>query len=612
MRLPFVGKPDDRSEGAKVAWLEGLYKAADSQRKHYESEWYANIAFLQGDQWSSFSEDVRRFRKTPVHVPHSKAQITSNQILPLARQAVSAMVNNMAQRIAIPATEDPDDVEAAELATDFLDARRLIDRESEVLLHETLWRMVTGRVIRETYWDPDRDGTGEIGVLPRAGDIATVTLNPFKFHQCPWTDCSEQLPWVIFSDVRDIDEINHLYPGHDVKEESYADTLQTRDNLLNSAMHGRNPEPRKKHAAILKRLYARPDYRRPNGYHAVWANEKLLYEGELPEGQWSCVTVDWFPAPGRPYPYPFVSPLRDLQREINITLSQIIELRNRQLRGDLLIQGSALPTQDYNPALEEYSSAGAKRIYLDATVEKYEFLKYDLNPSQAESLLAHFWNDVMQVAGIHESSLGTMPSRGQPTATQVLTLKESDYAGLALFRAIGDEAYCDVDRVKLLIAKNHYEIPRMIRVVGESNSAKTRSFFGAELRNTEDVRPRPIPIITEAQKAEMKSQAAAQGLYGPYAGPADKYAKLKALSNSGIPDINEEIDELLGGISMDELGQIVAELDAKKAQLALLESDAAIAQLEALMQQASTSQEDDLQNPLSPPGQTAQQDAQPI
>lgn len=560
MRLiPFVNDPAEGDEEEKVQALEQLYSTADATRRKFEPDWYSNCLFLAGNQWETAASDVRRFRKLAIQPPHSKVKIVSNQIFPLARQAASALRENLAQQVVVPATSDSPDVEAAEIATDFLQSRFYEDREQEAQFHEILWAMCVGRVLRKTYWDPEADGTGIGGKLPGGGDIVSRTLNPFRFHICPWADNSEDIPWIIESDVRDVDEINDLYPGHGVQAEEYADATRLLDRLLVNIIDGGvSGAKKRKDAAILKRLYAQPNAKYPRGRMFVWANGKLLQEADLPEGEMPFVKLDWFPIPGRAYPLPFVTPMRDLQREINITLSQLIELKNRQLRGDIAVRGTGEITQEVNP------ETGQKVVNIPASIQDYQFIQYNLNTSDAEVLLGRLWNDCMQVAGIHESALGMQPG-GQVTATQISLLKESDMSGLTLFRAGFDLSYCKVSQQKLLLAKNHYHTPRLIRVVGESNSVRTAAFFGSDLRDSRDVRTRPVPILTQAMVAQAKSQAAAQGLYGPYAGPTDMLAKVTALLNSGIPGIEEEVDALLSPMTLEELRRVCGEINRLQA-----------------------------------------------
>jgi hypothetical protein len=579
MRVPFLDKSTDNSETGKITYLEKLYDAADGMRKKFESEWYTNCLFLAGQQWEKAAEDVRRFRKLPIQSSQTKVKLVSNQILALSRQAVSSINEHLAEQVAIAATSEQADVDAAELSTDFLRARYYDDNEETVRRNEILWTMCCGRVLRKTFWDPDLDGEGIGGKIVKAGDISTITLNPFQFHVCPWSSSGDDIPWIIESDVRDISEINDLYPGKDIEAEEVADASRFMDKLLSNVVEGTEQGATKKeNAVILKRLYCRPDAKNPKGKYYVWANNVLLQEGTLPEGQMPFTAIDWFPIPGRAYPLPFVTPLRDLQREINITMSQIVELKNRQLRGDLVLRGVGDVHQEIDPI------TGAKRIKVDPGIQQFEFMRYDLNPTEAEVLLDRLHGDAMRVAGIHDPTMGN-PSSSRTTATEIAMLKESDMSGLTLFRAGFDNSYSKVAILKLLNAKNHYHIPRLIKVVGEGNEVRTAAFMGSDLRNTQDVRPRPAPLLTETMKSQMRMVAYGQGLYGPYMSLPDKYAKLTALLNSGLPDAEQEVRERLGNMTMSDLRQMCNQFEMMQAQAQMMAMQTQMQQMAMSMPQ---------------------------
>jgi hypothetical protein len=455
---------------------------------------------------------------------------------------------------------------------------------------------------------------GPLGTIPGGGDIVTETLNPWQFYPCPYADSSKPLPWVILSDVRSIEEVNDIY-GSEVKAEEVAQTSAVLDRLLTNVIEDRTSTigsgsgvPKRKDACILKRLYSAPNKSYPKGRLFAWVGKDLLQEGDLPEGDLTFTPIDWFPIPGRAYPLPFVTPLRPLQREVNIALSQLIELKNRQLRGDMAIRGNAIPTEDYQAVTTTTDKeSGAKYFYMDPSVQDFEVLRYDLNVGEAEKLLAWLWNEEMQESGVHETSLGSLQGAAAVTATHVMMLKESDQAGLTLFRAGFDSAYCKVARHKLLLAKNHYHLPRMIRIVGDRNQVKASAFFGADLRNTEDVRPRSIPMLTQSMTQQLRSEAAQAGLYGPYMGPADMLAKTTALLNSGIPNIHEEIEKLIAPFSLEDLQRIVAEINMAQAQTAytaaLMQAQGVAMESQQMMQQAQA-QGQEQPGLAGPPGQT--------
>ncbi len=605
--MPFIDNPTGDPQ-EKVQKLEQQYKSADALRRKFEPDMYENILFLAGNQWDCAHEDIRRFRKITVRPPQSKVKVVMNHIYPLARQAAASLREHIAKQEAIPSTMDESDVQAAELGTDFIDARHYEDEEDDKRFREILWSMVAGQCMRMTYWDPDKASEGITGRVNGMGDIESTTLNPFRYHLCPWADDNGKMPWIIVSDVRDIDEINDIYPGKDVQAEEYADAMRYLDKLaVNIVEQTEQTTEKRNHAAILKRLYMAPTPKYPNGKVWTWAGGIFLAESELPEGEMPFVDVSWFYIPGRVYPLPFVTPLRPMQKEINITLSQLIEVKNRQLRGDMVVQGTGEVTQEVLPS-------GSKIIKLEPGIQDFKLMEYNLQATEAEILLNNFVGIMKQASGINDPSSGEASPSGT-TATEVAMLKESDMTGLSLFRTGFDISYCKVSRQKLLLARNHYKLPRMLRVVGEQNAVKTAAFYGSDLRSTEDVRPITVPILTETMKMQMRQQAVGAGLFGPYAGPEDMLAKMDGLIATGIPNIKEEIDARLAPMTYEELQKIVAAINAEKSKAALLAAKAQTQAIAAQMQAMSVpqgEQTDEMGNPLEGAGEPMQPPEQPM
>jgi hypothetical protein len=585
--VQFADTPDGE-DAKKVADLEALYDLGDTERRKVEQEWWQNACYLVGKQWEKVADDIRNFSNRRVYIPAQipKTQLTSNVLYPLVRQAAASGVSNMAQQQAVPSTNDEADVLAAEVATDYIQGRFHEDGEEDLRLHEEMWRLTMGICIRKTYWNPDADGyTYGNTKVEGIGDVTTEILNPLQVHLCPWADGSKQRPWIIESDVRDINEIGDMY-GKKVEAEEYADHTKVLDNLLsNIVLSKHDGTAQRKHAAILKRLYHIPNKRYPMGRVWVWANGVLLDETDLPEGEMPFVELVWFPAPGRVYPYSFISPLRELQREINIATSQWVELKNRQMRGDIVIRGTGAPTEEI--VKTSYGDDGQKRITLGPDVQEFQFMQYNLNANEAKDQIAAHWDNMQRIAGLHDPSTGESPGKAV-TATEIAILKEADTQGLAMFTRMRDRAQSRIERLKLLVARNHYHIPRMVRVVGESNAVRVQYLMGADLRNTEDVRPRPSPLITEAMKAQMIQEAVGKGLFDFSGTPTMIANKIKALQASPIPDIDQEIEAQL-----EPAGLSIQAIFAAAAQFTALQIQGQLAQAAMINEQMLGSEEDE-------------------
>jgi len=579
MKIPFFGKLEGgRGDGDRgvVEKLEELFRVSDGARRPVEWEWYANARFLAGNQYDLPTGDVRQWlttRRVP-RVPKETDpyRMTVNLVYTLTRQAAAGVVSNLGQQIAVASTEEVLDVSAAAIASDFLASRYDEDQERRKRKREVLYAMVCGRAYRKTLFDPDATGNGDFGKLEKAGDIVSETVSPVALWVDPWTEVFEDCSYVIETELRDVDELNDFYPGHDIQPEDVLDGSQMLDAFLSNAtgtVDYTSLVPKRKRACVLKKIYIRPRGDLPNGKVMYWTKGALVKEPtELPSAVFPFDAFEWMSVPGRAYPLPFITPLRDPQRQYNAILSALVKLAHAQLRGDIALEGDGDVWEEVNP------DTGQKRIHVPYGTLKWELLRYDLNPTVGETRLAQLWNDAQQLAGVRDPSLGENPP-GVKTVGALMLLRESDVAGLSFFRVAFDDTNCSIGRKKLALAKEHYDIPRMIRVVGEGNRLRAYGFFGAQLRNTQDVRTRAIPPLTEMERRQLRQQMIAEGRYGPYvdgAGnfdPRIKRAHLEALLASGLPEIDEEVDRLAAPLKMDELRNLCSELDALDTQTAV-------------------------------------------
>lgn len=577
-KIDFFKSKNDapKDDNELVSTLEELFQIADKHRRKFEPDVWGNVAYLAGDQWVSFESDIQRYRKIDIVAPAAgKFKAVDNQILPLARQAAATLRAHIAQQDAIPDNNSPEAVKAAQLATDFLSDRYETDKELVLRFNEIMHLIVAGECLRMTTWDVTRGRDGLSG-FGGEGDIKTETVPFFRFYKCPFNEGPDYpSEWIIQADVRDVDWINDTF-NTDVTKEDTANATRTVDKLLYTLVEGQNYSPESKsNAAILKRLYLNPSPRYPKGKLYVWANKKLIIDTELPDGFMPFVGLQWLPIPHRLYALPLISNLRPLQKQFNISMSQMFELVIRQLRGDMVVTGE-------EPRQEVDAVTGQKKIIVN-NGSRVDFMRYELNTNDARDIRAQLTQDMQQISGVHDPSMGQTAS-GSQTATEIAMLKDSDKEGLVLIREGLDLAYCDVSSQKIELARNNYKNYRTVRVISPSNEVNSTGFFGYDLGNTKLVRPKTTPILSQAQIQTIKQEAIAKGLLGPYANAEDELAKKQSYISLGIPGAREEIEKV--GLPMDELTQIVSKIRINKAQIELVTSELMLMESQSKIQMA--------------------------
>ncbi len=128
-------------------------RRAQAERYSYERLWFRNVLFYLGLQWINYSPQTRKWapRKLAKWVPRP----VTNKFASLANTIMQVLSAKEPDTRARPATDDPDDVSAAEVA----------DRNFDVILKEVnsdegrniaaAWVVLTGNVILHPCYDPN-------------------------------------------------------------------------------------------------------------------------------------------------------------------------------------------------------------------------------------------------------------------------------------------------------------------------------------------------------------------------------------------------------------------------------------------------------------------------
>jgi hypothetical protein len=570
----YIDDPASKKAADVVKFAKGCLLQADNSRQRFEPEWWRSAAFLAGNQYTEFVQDVLRYTRVPFSAPHSKAKVISNQILPMLRSAVAAIDENMPDTEGVAASQEPINIHSAEVVTDFLQWRFGEDKESDLRPRELIWLMVTGEIMRHVWWDTRVKSSSPGGMVE--GDIQTDFYNPFQYFKDPWADCGKPGRWLILADVRDVSEIKNLY-GVAVEPEEVADKRRYLDKLLFNAVEDKENTPDQRNsAAILYQMYVKPTDKYPEGRIIRWAGDKLLSDTPLQDGIWPFVQMGWFYSPGRQYPLSFVGPLCNDQKEYNDLLSQLKEVVNRQLRGDIAVAGPG----EVNV---EHLGNGAKVLRTPPNME-WQMLTYNLPVSEAETRLARIITDMQRRSGTSDPMLGDTRD-GAQTATEITILKESDSAGLGIFQRDLGRRYCDIDRLKLAFASKHYIVPRQGTVTSENDVSNTAQFWGADMSHTKDVRLVSKPRLTPYQKSQLTIQAMDKGWFGPFGGNVE--AMLAARTGLKALGLTDSLEQMEDQVPTEELLAAVTEIQKASIQAAVAQAQMQAGQMLGLAQAAS-------------------------
>jgi hypothetical protein len=107
-----------KKEEAKklVAWVKSEYEKAKQARKQEELDWYLQLAFYNGNQYHEWlSRGNNQYLEEPRN-PQGLPRITINRIEPIIRTEIAKTTSGSPSATVIPASNDDDDLMAAQAA----------------------------------------------------------------------------------------------------------------------------------------------------------------------------------------------------------------------------------------------------------------------------------------------------------------------------------------------------------------------------------------------------------------------------------------------------------------------------------------------------------------
>lgn len=516
--------------------LRQRYAEAKAARAEFESDWYLNQAFFEGEQWI-FWDGYRLARPT---LARDRVRVTDNRVQPVIRTEVARLSKYRPVYNCTPRTGDDDDLTAATLSEQI--AEYLWDHlgMSQRYYQALLWSRVNCAGFIKTVWDstigdsaevlvnaegrpildaqqrPMRPSDGidlaqlatQLGMPADAvrrkrihrGDIRIVVRSPFEIYPDPLAASFEDLEWLIEETVQSQEYVLQRY-GVLLEPDTPANP-----GMVQSALGGRRHGQSTYKGVRLFEYWRKPCTAHPNGYRAAWAADRLLERDEHPADPMPYDMLRGIDVPGRFWPTCLAEQLRPLQVELNLVKSQLAENRNRVGNATLVIPEGAV--EDKAEFERQMSAAGGVAYYrpdMPGAVPAY--VQPPQMPAYLTQEIDRIEAAIQEIAGQHEVSGAQVPA-GVTAASAINLLQEADDTRLGpSIRALeGTLASCG--RKQLELVARHYDDQRTISIAGEDDAWDVFGFRGDMLRGHTKVDVQAgsmYPRSTAAKQAAMES-----------------------------------------------------------------------------------------------------------
>ncbi len=552
-------------EAKIIAEDQHFYRDKRDERQKHEPQWFINSAMFRGQQYVEWNTKDAKIQ-VPKSPPH-RQRLVINRIFPKIRARIAKFIKNRPKPIVIPATTDVEDIKNAEstqMVLDYLWNKLGL----EVALRRALyWAKDCGRAYWWFYWDDKIEGrvrvkdevSGIYSIKPaELGDICIEVGSPFEvLVEDPSVSMLDDQPSIMRVKWRKIDDVKARYKDRAAFIEATVedDDLNYRDKIasLNAKTSVSSPH-KPKEMVLVKERFIKPCGKYPKGAYRVLAGDVLVKNDlELPykfydlKNPYPVVEfIDIF-MEGQYWTPTMIEQLVPLQKEYNFIRSKLAE----QIR--LHVFPKILVAKQHQLPAASWTTEGGEKI-------EYTALP-GIPPPQpwvSPNILADAWaalrmireefDDITQVYPASEGKVAGANSGFQTNLLQEAT--DSVHAPDARLHELTIEAAA----VKMRrMAKEFYDVPRLISVVGEGKQLTTFEFSNSQIDEFADIKVQAGSSLPDLKYARIQSVMTLfkEGIFGPPMDPSVQRKVRGMLDFGGFE----------AGIDMDKVDQDEARIE---------------------------------------------------
>lgn len=492
--------PDGQSSLTNLITARDLNRKLDwlkSARLPLDNQWKLNIAFYKGRQYSYYNKAARRLESLPVEdgeKPRYRVRMVNNQIVTGAQSLLSKLTKTKPNLYAEPGSGADQDIKASQVANQLMEFwwtdLRLDDRLEEALL----WGIIGGQGYWKITWDaqagkpmrftlgPDgkpitddslkdlfRTNLQQAGVEPQEkvvylGDIRVEAMSPFDVYLDPSAKVFDDCTYAICIHHLSRDEVKARW-----KVEIEPDSITTLPDTslpLSGAADAKLPD-----SVRVAIGYFKPTPTLPNGRYVVFTKYKILEDSKWPYpfNELPLVKFPGIRIPGEIYDSSVVEHAIPLQKDLNRTLSQIIEYKNLTVKPRVWAPTGSITTRLTSEpgALYEYNPIGDHKPEVEQL------------PALPPYIFEHLTNinaALKDAFSLTEVTQGTVPPNVE-AGVAIDLLQEMATDRLEPTIKLIEASLAQGGQLMLSLAQEYYIEPRIVKINGANQGSTTVKRF---------------------------------------------------------------------------------------------------------------------------------------
>lgn len=476
-------------------------------------EWALNRAFYRGNQWAFWNPVSTQVETLPVAEngrARNRVRITDNQIMSGVNYWVAQLVKTKPVIGATPDSGSDRDIKSAQMAESLFE-----DKWEDLGMKSKLQSALNNAALSQGYWkiswDPLAGKSMKFMLDPHSGqpisdeqvaDIfrdqlqqqaqqagmdpqevlqqyeKTIQVGEIRIDVMPgenvWLDLAannfEDINYAICKHAMDPDEVKARF-GVDVT----ANSAPTEPDI--PVMFTRRSEQRPKTTRDVYVIYVKKCPAVPQGAYVAWIEEpnQILYQSAWPY-PFDDIPLVKFPGyerPNSPLDEPITTQVRPLQKELNRSISQIIQHKDLTLKPQMIAPVNSLRERitDEPGAVFQFNPVGGMEP------------KWRDMPGLPQYVFAHLDRIQQRI----DEKYNKLPSKRDSMPARV----DAGYSIELLQEAVADQLSPITNRIEVALAKAgklialyaqaYYTEPRLIKIRGAGGSVQAKRFVNSDI-----------------------------------------------------------------------------------------------------------------------------------
>lgn len=473
---------DAKNSEAIGKWVKEQYKKCKSQMEPIKRQWYLNMSFYKGDQYVDFVNG--QLIKIPA--PSSKARVVVNRIKPVVRTEVSRMTSQEPTAEVVPASNEEEDILAAEAAEAVFQSVRTRLNMQRILRESAWWCSVTGVGFVKVHWDKSYSSEDSNGMAIE-GDHCYTSVSPFNIMVPDLlVEDIEDQPYVLNVFTKSLEWVRIRYPevfGKDYKPTVISTNEIMETQYLNTKSSEANSA--KPDSCLIIEAWIKPGATPllENGGLITMVDDIVVgaVTDGLPykHGQYPFAKMESIQS-GSFYATSVIEDLIPIQRELNRTRSQLIEARNLMARPGFFYRTGSMDPNKVTSSTGQY-------IDIRPGAEFPQPIPMPQMPSFVDKMQEDALRDVEDISGQHQVSKGSAPS-GVTAGTAIQFLQEADNSYMATTHASVEDLVQKIAYQTVGLAIQYWDSDRLVKYVGRDGAVSARYLSNANLKTGTDIR----------------------------------------------------------------------------------------------------------------------------